>query len=141
MLTKKVFLGYYVLYAMVRFVATTIEAFSHSNLQIPVLIISEAASLIGLAVGVWWMRGKPTPAMFVRGLMGINAAAAAANILITRMNPLQPGATLLDLMAIGTLFDVVLFVAVFMIPMPETPAVAREAREPEPDATKTDEPT
>ena len=119
MYNKRVFLAYYVLYAVMRFIATTVEAFSHVNLQLSVLIISEAISLVGILVGIWWARGKPIPAGLVRGLLGINAAASLANILITRANPLEPGASTLDLIVIGTLFDAVLFLAALMVPMPE----------------------
>ena len=119
MYNKRVCLAYYVLYAVVRFVATTVDAFSHVNLEISVLIISEAISLVGILVGVWWARGKPIPASTVRMIFGLNAAASLANIFITRANPLEPGATTIDLIVIGTLFDAVMFLAALMIPMPE----------------------
>lgn len=121
MSTKNVMMGYCFLYALARFAATTIEYFSGvSELQLAVMIIAETVSLIGLVISGFWFAGKVSSRV-VRSLLTLNSAAAIANIIITRISPINAGATMLDLLVIGTVFDLVLLFAALLMPMPETP--------------------
>lgn len=118
MSTKNVFMGYCFFYALARFAATTIEYFIGSELQLPVLVVAETVSLIGIIMGAFWIAHKISPAL-VRALLALNSLAAITNLLVTRANPLTLGATGLDLLVIGSLFDLVLFFAAMILPMPE----------------------
>lgn len=121
MTAKKVFMGYCLLYAVVRFIATTVYYFKgNQGLQLSVLIIAEATGLIGIVAGIRWIIRRNVPAIMVRGLLLLYSAAVIANIFITRANPLPNGVAAGDLLVIGTLFDLLLFLAAVLIPMPDT---------------------
>lgn len=119
MSTKNIMMGYCFLYALARFAATTIEYFSGSSeLQLATMIIAETVSLIGLVISGFWFAGKVSSGV-VRSLLALNSVAAIVNIVITRSSPINAGASALDLLVIGTVFDLVLFVAALLMPMPE----------------------
>lgn len=121
MTAKKVFMGYCLLYAVVRFIATTVYYFSgNQGLQLAVLIIAEVTGLIGIVAGIRWIARRNVPAVMVRGLLLLYSAAAITNIFITRANPLPHGVASGDLLIIGTLFDLLLFLVAVLIPMPDT---------------------
>lgn len=131
MTAKKVFMGYCLLYAVARFIATTVYYFKgNQGLQLAVLIIAEVTGLIGIAVGIRWIVRRNVPAVMVRGLLLLYSAAAITNIFITRANPLPHGVAGGDLLIIGTLFDLLLLFASLMIPMPDVAKSSKAARKP-----------
>lgn len=126
MTTKRLLMGYCLLYAVARFVATTVYYFGDDHgLQLPVLIVAEAVSLIGILLGLRWVCRRFIAALTVRLLLLLYSAAAIANILITRASPLPHGVAAGDLLIIGTLFELLLFFAALLLPMPD---VKRDGR-------------
>ena len=120
MSTKNVLMFYCAAYGTARFIATTAAYFSgQSGLQLAVLIIAEAVSLIGIMAGIIGIRHHAS-AGFVRGLLAFNSAAAITNILITRAAPLPQGAGISQLLIMGTIFDLLLFVCSLFASMPES---------------------
>ena len=96
MVAKRVFMAFCTLYALARGIGTVLYYTNGAGqLQLAVLIISFAVSVIGLVAGILW------------------------NILITRVHPVPHGIGLWEILVTGTLFECLLFLLSLVIPMPD----------------------
>ncbi len=109
-------MGYCFLYAVTRFSLTTYQYFTGTLLRLPVLIIAEAVSLVGIFVSIFWFMGKLRPGV-LRGLLALNAAAMLANVLLTRVTPPSAGTHFADIVIIGSVADLIILLASFILPM------------------------
>lgn len=114
--TKNILMGYCFLYAVTRFSLTTYQYFTGTLLRVPVLIIAESVSLIGIFVSIFWFMGKLRPRV-LQGLLALNAAAMFANVLLTRVTPPSAGTHFGDIIIIGSIADVIILLAALILPM------------------------
>ena len=120
MVAKRVFMAFCTLYALVRGIGTVLYYTNGAGqLQLAVLIISFAVSVIGLVAGILWIIQRQVRGVTVRLVLFLFSAAAIANILITRVHPVPHGIGLWEILVTGTLFECLLFLLSLIIPMPD----------------------
>ena len=92
MVAKRVFMAFCTLYALARGIGTVLYYTNGAGqLQLAVLIISFAVSVIGLVAGILWIIQRQVRGVTVRLVLFLLSAAAIANILITRVHPVPHG--------------------------------------------------
>ena len=115
MAAKRILMGFCSLYALARCVGTVLYyLFGAGQLQLAVLIIAFTVSVIGIAAGILWLVQRQ-----VRLLLLLYSAAAVADILITRTNPVPQGVGPWEILVIGSLFECLLLAASLLIPLPD----------------------
>ena len=120
MVAKRVFMAFCTLYALARGIGTVLYYTNGAGqLQLAVLIISFAVSVIGLAAGILWIIQRQVRGVTVRLVLFLFSVAAIANILITRVHPVPHGIGLWEILVTGTLFECLLFLLSLVIPMPD----------------------
>ena len=93
--------------------------FGAGQLQLAVLIISFTVSVIGIVAGILWLVQRQVRGRTVRLLLLLYSAAAVADILITRVNPVPQGVGPWEVLVIGSLFECLLLAASLLIPLPD----------------------
>ncbi len=120
MVAKRVFMAFCTLYALARGIGTVLYYTNGAGqLQLAVLIISFAVSVIGLVAGILWIIQRQVRGVTVRLVLFLFSAAAIANIFITRVHPVPHGIGLWEILVTGTLFECLLFLLSLVIPMPD----------------------
>ena len=120
MAAKRILMAACTLYALARGIGTVLYYLEGSGqLQMAVLIISFAVSVIGMVAGILWIAQRQVRGLTVRLLLLLYSAAAVANILITRVNPVPQGIGAWEILVTGTVFECLLFLASLLIPMPD----------------------
>ena len=93
--------------------------FGAGQLQLAVLIIAFTVSVIGIVAGILWLVQRQVRGRTVRLLLLLYSAAAVADILITRVNPVPQGVGPWEVLVIGSLFECLLLAASLLIPLPD----------------------
>ena len=122
MAAKRILMAGCTLYGLARVIGTVLYYLEGAGqLQLAVLIISFVVGVIGLGAGILWIAQRQVRGLTVRLLLLLYSAAAVANILITRANPVPQGIGAWEILVTGTLFECLLFLATLLIPMPDHP--------------------
>lgn len=121
MAIKWTLMGFCSLYALARFIAAAVYyTTARGELLLAVMIIAAIVSLVGLAATVHTAIHRNVKGRTVRALLALYSLAAVANIMITRMSPPTAGVGPLDVLIMGSLFEVLLFAVSLLIPLPDT---------------------
>lgn len=122
MAAKRILMAFCTLYGLARVIGTALYYLRGvGQLQLAVLIISFVVGVIGLGAGILWIAQRQVSGLTVRLLLLLYSAAAVANILITRANPVPQGIGAWEILVTGTLFECLLFLATLLIPLPDHP--------------------
>ena len=120
MAAKRILMAFCTLYGLARVIGTALYYLQGAGqLQLAVLIISFVVGVIGLGAGILWIAQRQVSGLTVRLLLLLYSAAAVANILITRANPVPQGIGAWEILVTGTLFECLLFLATLLIPLPD----------------------
>lgn len=120
MAAKRILMAFCTLYGLARVIGTALYYLRGvGQLQLAVLIISFVVGVIGLGAGILWIAQRQVSGLTVRLLLLLYSAAAVANILITRANPVPQGIGAWEILVTGTLFECLLFLATLLIPLPD----------------------
>ena len=120
MAAKRILMAFCTLYGLARVIGTARYYLRGAGqLQLAVLIISFVVGVIGLGAGILWIAQRQVSGLTVRLLLLLYSAAAVANILITRANPVPQGIGAWEILVTGTLFECLLFLATLLIPLPD----------------------
>lgn len=123
MAVKWILMGFCSLYALARLIATAVYyTTARGELLLAVMIIAAFVSIAGLTVTVHTVIRRNVKGRTVRTLLALYGLAAVANILITRMSPPTAGVGPLDVLIMGSLFEVLLFAVSLLIPLPDSAA-------------------
>lgn len=121
MAVKWILMGFCSLYALARLITVAVYyTNAKGELLLAVMIIAALVSLVGLAVTVHTAIRRQVRGRTVRALLALYGLAAVANIMITRMSPPTAGVGPLDVLIMGSLFEVLLFAVSLLIPLPDS---------------------
>lgn len=141
-MTKSILTLFLIFYSAARVSAIAYQLYYQvDKLPSGVLLITSACCLVCFGAGVAHYRGH-LRGRTLKSVLMLVAAAATANMLIVYLNPVNNlGNT--DLLITGTLFDIVLYLGVLTLRIPDspTPGAGHPARSgpPAPDDRELDE--
>jgi len=125
-MTKSILTLFLAFYSAARVSAIAYQLYYQMDrLPSGVLLITSACCLVCFGAGVAHYRGRLRGGTLKNVLMLV-AAAAAANMLIVYMNPVNDLSNT-DLLITGTLFDIALYLGVLTLRLPDAPARAAKA--------------